>query len=362
MQFRKTLLIPVTALLIFAIISCSEDSPTRSETDLWNDVNNLVSNKMNPGGSGYGILVVKNGAIAFAKGWGMANIQNSIPFTADTPINIASITKQFTATAILILYERGLLDLQEKIIGYFPEFPASWSSITVHHLLTHQSGIPNYSDLLNGWEEYEGLTNEQALDLAVQQNDLDFQPGQGYSYSNTGYIVLAILIEKITNMSYPEFMKQNILTPLQMSFTFVQSASTIYPATTAISYNEYNQPYNYNIYTYGDGGIYSTLNDMFKWDLALFGNQIVSQATLQLAFTGYTGGNDNYGYGWMISSYNGYPSQRHGGYTMGNLNYIYRVPGKNFTYLMLSNGGVFANNGFETWTTEVQDMIFYYYF
>ena len=145
---------------------------------------------------------------------------------------------------------------------------------------------------------------------------------------------------------------------LRIQKNLVHDESTVLPLNSALPYDENDRLYNYEWYTYGASGVYSTLNDMFKWDQALYTDYIISQSTLQLAHTGYTGGDNNYGYGCMVGHYGGYSSYRHGGFGLGILNYIYRVPGRNFMHLMLSNGGVFANNGFDTWTAEVQDRIF----
>jgi CubicO group peptidase (beta-lactamase class C family) len=349
----------VVVILLFASGCGNKSTGPISEEEFWQDIDAYVTERMNPYGSGFGIAVMQDGEIAFANGWGMANISEEYPFTPDTPNNIASLTKQFTATAILILYERDSLDLDSKIVEHFPEFPAEWSEVTVHHLLIHQSGIPNYTDLIDSTpERYDGLTNQKALDLVLQNPELDFPPGEQTRYSNTGYLILAQLVEKITGKSYPDFLQEAIFEPLEMQSTFVHSEEVVKPPNMALPYNENNVLYDVDCYTFGDGGIYSTLNDMFKWDQSLYTEQIISRTTLELALTGYTGGENNFGYGWMVGSHNGYPSYRHGGFFLGFLNYIYRIPGKHFTYLMLSNGGVFANNGFDTWTSELKDKIF----
>ena len=321
-----------------------------------------VTEHMDPAGSGYGILVIHDGAIAFTRGWGMANIETGIHFSPDTPSAIASLTKQFTAMAVLILYEREELTLETAIRSILPELPAEWSEITVHHLLTHQSGIPNYTDITGDTPEaIDGLTNQDALDLVLQDPTLDFPPGTNMSYSNTGYIILAMMVERLTGMSYAELLHETIFQPLGMMATFVSDESVVYPSNTAQPYDEHNQLYEYALYTYGDGGIYMTLNDYFKWDRALYTDDIVQQSTLELAFTGYTGGDNNYGYGWMVGSHHGSKSLRHGGFSTGFLNYVLRIPEQRFTYLFLSNGGVFANDGFDTWTSELMDEILAHY-
>ena len=361
----RSMLILATTLFVMAFLFLSCDNGIENkytEDEFLAEIDAFVTSKMNTSGSGYAIMAVKDGEIAFSKGWGKANIELDIPFTPDTPSDLASLSKQFTAVAILILYEQELLNLDTNLTAYFPEFPSSWSDITIHHLLIHQSGIPNYSDLIeNGTAGYDGQTNQSVLDLVLQNDNLDFPPGEQTSYSNTGYLILAMLVEKIANNSYSEFLEETIFEPLEMDSTIVRNESFVYPQNVALNYDENDQLYEYTLYTYGDGGIYSSLHDMYKWDQALYTDEIVSQSTLQLAFTGYTGGDNNYGYGWMVSQHERYPSYRHGGYHFGFLNYIYRVPGRNFTYLMLSNGGVFANDGFGTWTEEVWAKFFDFY-
>lgn len=336
--------------------------PSETDAEFWTRMDAYVTEHMDPAGSGFGILVIHDGAIAFTRGWGMANIETGISFSPDTPSAIASLTKQFTAVAVLILYEREELTLETAIRSILPELPAAWSEITVHHLLTHQSGIPNYTDITGDTPEaIDGLTNQDALDLVLQDPTLDFPPGTNTSYSNTGYIILAMMVERLTGMSYAEFLHETIFQPLGMMATFVSDESVVYPSNTAQPYDEHNQLNEYVLYTYGDGGIYMTLNDYFKWDRALYTDDIVQQSTLELAFTGYTGGDNNYGYGWMVGSHYGSKSLRHGGFSTGFLNYVLRIPEQRFTYLFLSNGGVFANDGFDTWTSELMDEILAHY-
>jgi CubicO group peptidase (beta-lactamase class C family) len=322
----------------------------------------FVTEHMDPAGSGLGVLVVSDGAVAFSRGWGMANIETSVPFSPDTPSNIASLTKQFTAAAVLILYEDELLTLETPIRSILPELPEQWSDVTVHNLLTHQSGIPNYVEITgDAPESIDGLTNQDALELVLQNPTLDFAPGSNTSYSNTGYLVLAMMIERLSDVSYTEFMQQNIFAPLGMTSTYVCDESVAHPSDRAQPYDDRNRLYDYSLYTHGDGNIYSTLNDYAKWDRALYTNDIIAQSSLELAFTGYTGGDNDFGYGWMVGSHGGSKSLRHGGFSTGYLNYVYRVPDESFTYLFLSNGGVFANDGFETWTDELKDEVFSYY-
>ena len=350
-------------LALFALFpACGIFGPSETEQEFWVRMEAYVAEHMDTAGSGFGIVVIHDDAVAYARGWGKANIETGISFSPDTPSAIASLTKQFTAAAVLILYEREMLTLDTRLLPILPELPAAWSDITVHHLLTHQSGVPNYTDITgDAAGDIDGLTNQRALDLVLEHPALDFPPGTNKSYSNTGYILLATIVERLVDMSYADFLHENIFSPLGMTSTFVSDESVEYPSNTARPYDERNRLYEYSLYTYGAGGIYSTLNDYVIWDRALYTDVIVRQSTLELAFTGYTGGDNNFGYGWMVGNHGGSMSLRHGGFSTGFLNYVFRVPAKRFTYLFLSNGGVFANDGFETWTDELKDEIFSYY-
>ncbi len=355
-----------TAALLLALSAfvpgCNSLGPSETEAEFWARMDAYVTEHMDPAGSGFGFVVIHDGAVAFAGGWGMANIETGIPFSPTTPSNAASLTKQFTAMAVLVLHERTMLALDTPILTILPELPTEWSDITVHHLLTHQSGIPNYTDITgDAPAAIDGLTNQDALDLVLADPALDFPPGTQASYSNTGYLVLAMAVERLAGMRYADFLHEHIFKPLEMTSTFVCDESVVFPSNTALPYDEDNQLYEYTLYTYGPGGIYTTLADYVKWDQALYTSDIVQQSTLELAYNGHTGGENDFGYGWMVGSHRGSKSLRHGGFGTGFLNYVVRVPAKRFTYLFLSNGGVFANEGFDTWTNELMGEILSFY-
>ncbi|NIM48484.1 MAG: serine hydrolase [Gemmatimonadales bacterium] len=343
-------------------LACGLTEPSETEAEFWARMEAFVTERMDAQGSGFGIAVLHEGNIAYARGWGMANIETGVPFSPDTPSDAASLTKQFTATAILMLYEQELFTLETPIRSLLPELPDAWADVTVHHLLTHQSGIPNYTDITgDDPAAIDGLTNQAALDLVLANPALDFPAGTSTSYSNTGYLLLAMLVERLSGASFGEYLRTNIFDPLGMSSTFVNDGSTPHPPNAARPYDAENRLYEYTLHTYGAGGIYTTLNDYAKWDRALYTADLLPQSTLELAFRGYTGGANDFGYGWMVGNHRGSKSLRHGGFSTGILNYVVRVPGKRFTYLFFSNGGVFANDGFDTWTNELMEEIYDYY-
>ncbi|NIM50560.1 MAG: serine hydrolase, partial [Gemmatimonadales bacterium] len=205
---RHSLRAAVLLLALSALVSgCGEQGPSDPEEEFWARMEAFVTARMDPAGSGFGFVVIHDDAVAFARGWGMANIETGVPFSPDTPSDAASLTKQFTAVAVLILYEREMLTLETPILSILPELPAEWSDITVHHLLTHQSGIPNYTDITgDAPQDIDGLTNQDALNLVLADPTLDFLPGTNTSYCNTGYILLAMAVERLTDMGFADFL------------------------------------------------------------------------------------------------------------------------------------------------------------
>ncbi|MFC1530345.1 serine hydrolase domain-containing protein [Gemmatimonadota bacterium] len=358
--FSRVVLFSLT--VSFLASGCGLLGPCETEAEFWTRMEAYVTKRMDPAGSGFGFLVMHEGEIAYSNGWGMANIETGIPFSSDTPTAAASLTKQFTGVAILMLCERELLTLETPLLSILPELPTEWSGVTIHQLLIHRSGIPNYVAITGeGPEDLDGLTNGSALDLVLADPALDFNPGEGTAYSNTGYILLAMVLEQLTGETFADFMREEIFEPLGMTETYINDGSAEHPSDVARPYDEQNRMLDYSLHTCGDGGIYTTLNDYAKWDQALYTDSLVQRSTLNLAFRGYTGGDSNFGYGWMVGKHRRWKALRHGGFVAGHLNYVFRVPEKRFTYLFLSNGGVFANNGFGTWTDHLKDEIFDYF-
>jgi len=218
------------------------------------------------------ILVAEHGDPIYQNGFGYADIRNGTAFTPNTPCYLASLSKAFTAMAVMILTEEGKLSYRDPLSKYFPEFPSYAKKVTIRTLLNHTSGIPDYVGL--GMER-PGLTNHDVLKELVHQDSLDFPPGQKFQYSNSGYVLLALIIEKVTGERYGTFMKDHIFEPLGMHETFVRDESHPVPQSAARGYNRFGDDEDYNLLTYGEGGIYSSVRDMFKWDQALYTSQLL---------------------------------------------------------------------------------------
>jgi CubicO group peptidase (beta-lactamase class C family) len=282
------------------------------------------------------ILVAEHGQIIYERGFGKADIKNDVAFTANTPVYLASLSKQFTAMAIMMLAERRRLSYSDPLSKYFRELPSYAATITIRNLLNHTSGIPDYVEL---GLEHPGLTNSDVLSALIGQKALRFPPGDKFAYSNTNYVLLALIIEKVTAQPYKLFLQNKIFVPLGMKHTFVYDGSR--PKTSrAIGYNRFGDTSDYDLLTYGEGGIFSTVADLFKWDQALYTEKLVTRATLNEAFTRgrlNDGSSISYGFGWAIAEYKGETIYAHAGRYGGFNTYIKRFPQERATIIFLTN-------------------------
>ena len=251
------------------------------------------------------VLVAEQGKVIFKKGYGMANMEWNIPNAPDTKFRLGSITKQFTAMLVMQLVEKGKLKLDAKVTDYLPDYPkATGDKITVHHLLTHTSGIPNYTNFPKFFEttSRDPYTPE-AFVKKFADMPLDFEPGSKFSYSNSGYFLLGVLIEKASGKSYADMLKENILVPLQMNDTGYDLFAPIIPKR-ATGYekrngNYVNAPYLDMSIPYAAGSMYSTVEDLYRWDQALYTDKLLSAKSKATMFTPFL---DKYAYGWGVSN------------------------------------------------------------
>lgn len=282
------------------------------------------------------VLVAEHGRVIYERGFGKADIKRNIVFTPDSPTYLASLTKQFTAMAVMMLAEQHKLSYDDPLSKYFPEFPAYAAKITIRHLLNHTSGIPDYVGL--GLER-PGLTNQDVLSSLIQQGSLRFPPGEKFEYSNSGYVLLALIVEKISGQPYGLFLHEKIFAPLEMKHTFLYDKPHS-GIPRAVGYNRFDDVYDYDLLTYGEGGIYSTVADLFKWDQALYTERLVKRSTLDEAFTRgklNDGSSVNYGFGWAIAEYSGETILAHAGRYGGFNSYIKRFPHERATIIFLTN-------------------------
>jgi CubicO group peptidase (beta-lactamase class C family) len=252
------------------------------------------------------ILVAQNGNVLVTKGYGMANIEMNAPNTPQTKFRIGSLTKQFTAMAIMILQEYGKLNVQDTICKYVSQCPAAWQKITMHHVLTHTSGIPDISNSPEfGTIALSPISAEKLIER-FKNLPLEYKPGEKFSYNNVGYLLLGYIVEKASNRRYEAFLKEKIFQPLNMFSSGVDHHELILKHR-ACGYARQgdatvNAPYIYISNLEGGGSLYSTVEDMFLWGHALSNEKLVSKKTLDAIFTPYiaTPFGADYGYGWFV--------------------------------------------------------------
>lgn len=292
-------------------------------------------------------LVLHKNEILLNKGYGFSDIRAMTPNTPDTRFPILSITKTLTATIILKLQEDGKLSVKDKLTKYFPDYPHG-SKITIHHLLTHSSGIYNYTGDV-GIEDSAivnyPIPKETVLNY-FKDRPLDFRPGKYYSYNNSGYFLLGLIIEKVTGKAYETIAREIIFTPLGMTqsgFDFLSlpreikaQGYEIWNEKEAIAYKHYD-----STFTYSAGSIYSTTTDMAKWAQVVSSGKILKPKTWELAFKPKM---RSYGYGWMTGQFFGKKYVRHSGGYPGYMSEFIHYPDERFTIVLLNNFGSYDNN------------------
>ena len=289
-------------------------------------------------------LIGVNGKIEFERGYGFASEELRVQNTPQTKFRIASLTKQFTAACVLLLQEQGKLNVHDQISKYLPGLPAAWQAITIHQLLTHTSGMPNYTEFPPISQLNLTGATPQAFIAVVADKQLLFPPGTKFSYTNTGYVLLGMLIEKVSGQHYADFLRGKIFTPLGMNDSGYDTAAAILPLRAAGYQLKdgmlVNAQYIDMTVPFAAGGIYSTVEDLFKWNEALAHGKLLSEASQELMFGIYpeTGvNNSHYGYGVVMTERFSQQLYYHGGGVSGFASSIQRYPAKNLCIVVLSN-------------------------
>src|SRR6266496_4496947 len=259
---------------------------------------------------GAAVIVIKEGKPLFAKGYGLADLEKKIPCTTNTNFRLASVTKQFTAMAVLILAEQGKLSLEDCLPKFFPEFPAYGKTISLDHLLTHTSGLPDYEDHIPQGTTIP-LSDRDVLFILRHQSKADFAPGAQFHYSNSAYALLASIVESVSGKTFPAFVKEKIFNPLGMTNSVAYVAGLFSVPNRAYGYVNGTSGWELSDQSVtsavlGDGGIYSSVADLFKWEQALYTEKLISRKMLADAVTAHSSGSDfkgsGYGYGWHVGS------------------------------------------------------------
>ncbi len=322
-------------LLVLLLSGCNQ--PHEAEIDLL--FRDFTGDR--PGAS---VMVVRDGRPVFVKSYGLAVLEGHVPATPETNYRLASVTKQFTAMSVMMLAERGLLSLDATLTDIFPRFPAYGSGVTVRHLLTHTSGLVAYEDLMDPSDTLQ-VHDREVLAMMASVDSTYFRPGSAYRYSNSGYAVLAMIVEKVSGRTFPDFLEENVFRPAGMkkSVAFVKGVNEV--KNRAFGYAPEGNGFVFSDQSttsavLGDGGIYTSVVDMFRWDQALYTEKLVSAEMLMRAYTSavLTGGErTGYGFGWSIGDYKGRHRVYHSGSTCGFRSAIHRYPDDRFTVIVLTN-------------------------
>jgi CubicO group peptidase (beta-lactamase class C family) len=330
----------------------------------------VFAGEVHPGEPGLAVLVKKDGRVVFEMGYGLRKLGADEAITPDTDFRLASFTKQFTAMAIMLLVHDGKLQYDATLTELFPVFPAYGKNITVRNLLTHTGGLPDYEDLMDKEEKAHGprwtpehqIQDKEVLALLEKESKGKFPPGTSWAYSNSGYVVLGLVITKVSGTSYAEFLQQRIFAPLGMKETVVYQKGKNEIRNRAFGHSLENgklvvTDQSSTSATLGDGGVYSSLEDLSKWDDALANHTLLSAQEMRPALTPVKladgrephwpvktdddnlapGQPVSYGFGWFLDPWRGHPRMWHGGSTLGFRTIIDRYTTDHLTIVILCN-------------------------
>ncbi len=362
------LIITVVALLA---LGTAANTPAQSSGTLDKQIDAVFSGVTSPDSPGLAVLVRKNGQLVFERGYGMRDLHSKVTIDAHTNFRLASFTKQFTAMAIMLLVHDGKLRYDEALTEIFPDFPAYGKTITVRNLLNHTSGLPDYEDLMDAVEKAKGpvwtpekqIQDAEVLELLKKGRNGQFAPGTSWSYSNSGYVVLGLIVAKASGKSYADFLHTRIFAPLKMNHTMVFQKGKNRVANRALGHSKDGTTFketdqSSTSATLGDGGIYSNLEDLAKWDDALRNHTLLSEKEFQPGLSPvklndgsephwpaapnddnlHPGKPVSYGFGWFLDPYQGRSRMWHTGSTMGFRTVIERfTEGSGLTVIILCN-------------------------
>lgn len=333
--------IPNTDSLAYVAPDPGEIS-TQDFNRYYDEVKNFYDNDLVAKGFNGGMLVAKKGRVIFEAYHGFFNLKKKDSLTPHSAFHLASISKTFTAMAILKLVQLGKVGLNDDVKKYFPAFP--YNDVTVKLLLSHRSGLPNYIYFMEklGWNTRQYCSNEDVLSYMIKYRPKpNSQPNMHFEYCNTNFALLGLIIEKASGESYADFLQTTFFTPLHMNNTYVFNMNDSAKAMPSYDWRGRQEKLTYLDTGFGDKNIYSTPEDLLKWDQAMYTNQIFTRKTLEEAYTPYSNekpGIRNYGYGWRM---NVYPDGRkiiyHNGWWHGNNTVFIRMIQDSVTIIVLGN-------------------------
>lgn len=332
----KIKILTVLPVLLLSIMLASAQSIEQQIDAIFNEAYPADS----PGAT---VLIAKDDKIIYRKAFGTANMELQVPMKPENVMELASITKQFTSVAILMLMEQGKLNLHDPLSKYIPDYPKG-NEISIHHLLNHTSGIMSYTNVVEFRSKTRTDLSPMEIIDGVKDLQMEFEPGERYAYNNSAYVILGYIIEQLSGMSYGEFIEQAIFAKLGMKNSHYGSRYKIIP-NRASGYQFYdgsyeNAEYMSVTFPYAAGALMSTVDDMFLWNKAIHNNTLISEKSKQLAFSNHilnNGKHINYGYGWAINELAGTKSIEHSGGIFGFTTSGMYVPEKNSYSIVLTN-------------------------
>jgi CubicO group peptidase (beta-lactamase class C family) len=338
-------------LSAFSAHICLAAGPNARQIDA---IFSSVTSKTEPG---LAVVVRKGGHTVFERGYGMRDLRSNLPVDVHTNFRLASFSKQFTATAIMLLVHDGKLRYDERITDIFPEFPAYGKEITLRTLLNHTSGLHDYEDLMmkkyggQPWQTIPQIDDEGVLSLLERESDTKFPPGSKWEYCNGGYEVLANVVRKVSGQPFRDFLHDRIFAPLHMNNTIVYQYGKNQVVDRAYGYTNDNGVWletdqSPTSATLGDGAVYSSVDDLIRWDDALRSHTLLSAQEFRPAVmpvqlpenAGISADtHPGYGFGWFLDAYHGQPRMWHTGGTIGFQTVIERFPEQELTIVVLAN-------------------------
>ena len=317
-------------------------------TDLTHEVDKLFSNWAKNDSPGCAIAVVKDHEIIYSQGYGLANLEYGIPNTPDTIFHIASVSKHFTCMAVLLLEAQGKLSIEDDYRKYLPEMPDFGTLVTIRHLMHHTSGIRDQWELLihSGWRMDDVITTDDIRGLLEKQTDLNFAPGEQYLYSNSGFTLLALIVERVSGKCLREFCEEQIFKPLGMTFTHFHDSHTMLVKNRSYSYSPDGKGgYKNAVLSYANVGatsLFTTVTDLARWDANFYKPMVGNQAVIEKMLTTTpltTGKPNNYALGLMIGKYRGLNIVEHSGGDAGYRTHYLRFPDQRFSVIIFCNLG-----------------------
>jgi len=341
-------------------VAGTQDKSKSDHADQTNAVFAVLRSNSAPGAA---VLVLKDGSTLFQRGYGITDLRTRQPINAQTNFRLASLTKQFTATAVILLVHDGKLHYDDRLTDIFPDFPDYGKGISIRNLLNHTSGLQDYEDLItqpnpifvqrdDGPSQIPQIQDSEVLELLKRQKTAKFSPGTKWAYSNSGYVLLGLIVARVSGRPFDQFLHERIFAPLKMNNTVAYKKGQNHVSHRADGHTKIGKQWvqtdqSPTSATLGDGGVYSSLEDLAKWDAAMAGHALLTEAEMKPALTpveipggsaeGPDGSPAKYGFGWFLNPHQGHTRMWHYGETVGFRTSIQRFVDDHLTVIVLSN-------------------------